>query len=77
MYDREPGIPYKSPLLSCPAIAPAVSPPSTPPTSSSPAALTKRKKTRKKMSFPKALEGNPKVIFFTDFDGTITLQDSE
>ena len=28
------------------------------------------------MSFPKALEGNPKVIFFTDFDGTITLQDT-
>ena len=28
------------------------------------------------MSYPKALEGNPKVIFFTDFDGTITLNDS-
>jgi len=28
------------------------------------------------MSYPKALEGNPKVIFFTDFDGTITLQDT-
>ncbi|KAI9876463.1 MAG: hypothetical protein M1830_006457 [Pleopsidium flavum] len=28
------------------------------------------------MPFPSALEGNPKCIFFTDFDGTITLQDS-
>jgi len=27
------------------------------------------------MSFPSALKGNPKCIFFTDFDGTITLQD--
>ncbi|MCJ1408235.1 hypothetical protein MMC19_002309 [Ptychographa xylographoides] len=28
------------------------------------------------MPYPSALEGNPKYIFFTDFDGTITLQDS-
>ncbi|MCJ1391343.1 hypothetical protein MMC18_004206 [Xylographa bjoerkii] len=28
------------------------------------------------MPFPDALKGNPKCIFFTDFDGTITLQDS-
>ncbi|CAF9903473.1 MAG: hypothetical protein GOMPHAMPRED_000289 [Gomphillus americanus] len=28
------------------------------------------------MSYPKALEGTPKIIFFTDFDGTITLQDT-
>ncbi|MCJ1472447.1 hypothetical protein MMC13_001095 [Lambiella insularis] len=28
------------------------------------------------MPYPDALKGNPKCIFFTDFDGTITLQDS-
>ena len=28
------------------------------------------------MPYPSALEGDPKIIFFTDFDGTITLQDS-
>jgi hypothetical protein len=28
------------------------------------------------MPFVGELEGDPKVIFFTDFDGTITLQDS-
>ena len=28
------------------------------------------------MSYPKALAGSPKVIFFTDFDGTITLTDT-
>ncbi|KAI9729197.1 MAG: hypothetical protein M1834_007104 [Cirrosporium novae-zelandiae] len=28
------------------------------------------------MPFPDALKTNPKVVFFTDFDGTITLQDS-
>lgn len=28
------------------------------------------------MPFPDALKGKPKVIFFTDFDGTITLQDT-
>ena len=28
------------------------------------------------MPYPDALQGNPKCIFFTDFDGTITLQDS-
>ena len=28
------------------------------------------------MPYPSALEGDPKCIFFTDFDGTITLQDS-
>ena len=28
------------------------------------------------MPYPSALEGGPKIIFFTDFDGTITLQDS-
>jgi len=29
------------------------------------------------MPYPSALKGNPKCIFFTDFDGTITLQDSK
>lgn len=28
------------------------------------------------MPYPSALAGNPKCIFFTDFDGTITMQDS-
>ncbi|KKY15612.1 putative phosphoserine phosphatase [Phaeomoniella chlamydospora] len=28
------------------------------------------------MPFPDALKGNPKVIFFTDFDGTITTKDT-
>ena len=28
------------------------------------------------MPYPDALKSNPKCIFFTDFDGTITLQDS-
>jgi 2,3-diketo-5-methylthio-1-phosphopentane phosphatase len=28
------------------------------------------------MPYPSALAGNPKMIFFTDFDGTITLQDT-
>jgi len=28
------------------------------------------------MPYPDALKGNPKIIFFTDFDGTITLSDS-
>ena len=28
------------------------------------------------MPFPETLNANPKVIFFTDFDGTITLQDT-
>jgi hypothetical protein len=28
------------------------------------------------MPFPETLNANPKIIFFTDFDGTITLQDS-
>ena len=30
----------------------------------------------KTMPYPSALKGDPKIIFFTDFDGTITLQDS-
>jgi len=29
------------------------------------------------MPYPKTLEAKPKIIFFTDFDGTITLKDSE
>lgn len=29
-----------------------------------------------KMPFPQTLEAKPKVIFFTDFDGTITLKDT-
>lgn len=29
------------------------------------------------MPYPSALKTNPKSIFFTDFDGTITLMDSE
>jgi hypothetical protein len=29
------------------------------------------------MPYPDALKGNPKCIFFTDFDGTITRQDSK
>ena len=29
------------------------------------------------MSYPSALRGSPKIIFFTDFDGTITLDDSK
>lgn len=29
------------------------------------------------MPFPETLKGNPKCIFFTDFDGTITLKDSK
>ncbi|KAL8718096.1 MAG: hypothetical protein Q9225_004734 [Loekoesia sp. 1 TL-2023] len=28
------------------------------------------------MPYPETLEANPKIIFFTDFDGTITLKDS-
>ena len=28
------------------------------------------------MPYPDALKTNPQIIFFTDFDGTITLQDS-
>ena len=28
------------------------------------------------MPFPQTLDARPKVIFFTDFDGTITLQDT-
>jgi hypothetical protein len=29
------------------------------------------------MPFPSTLDAKPKIIFFTDFDGTITLKDSE
>lgn len=29
------------------------------------------------MPFPETLASNPKIIFFTDFDGTITLKDSK
>lgn len=29
------------------------------------------------MPYPETLEAKPKCIFFTDFDGTITLMDSE
>jgi hypothetical protein len=28
------------------------------------------------MPFPETLNAHPKIIFFTDFDGTITLEDS-
>jgi 2-hydroxy-3-keto-5-methylthiopentenyl-1-phosphate phosphatase len=28
------------------------------------------------MPFPETLNAHPKIIFFTDFDGTITLKDS-
>ena len=28
------------------------------------------------MPFPETLDRNPRIIFFTDFDGTITLKDS-
>lgn len=29
------------------------------------------------MPYPETLKAKPKCIFFTDFDGTITLKDSE
>ena len=29
------------------------------------------------MPFPETLKRKPKVIFFTDFDGTLTLSDSK
>ena len=29
------------------------------------------------MPFPDALQGNPKIIFFSDFDGTVSTRDSK
>lgn len=29
------------------------------------------------MPYPETLKEKPKILFFTDFDGTITLDDSE